>query len=76
MNGSSERSKYSKMRTWRADMKLEDVKLRPCLGCRRKFRTDRCHRFCRWCRRKMRGSAIREPKVARMPPGWSALELA
>ncbi len=30
----------------------EKKKRRPCLGCEKMIETDRCHRFCRRCRRR------------------------
>jgi len=32
----------------------EERKWRPCLGCGQRIFTDRCHRFCRRCRKRNR----------------------
>ena len=42
-------------------------KLMRCLGCDRMIKTDRCHRFCRECRRRINRGGLRNPRTARVP---------
>ncbi len=40
-----------------------------CLGCGKEMWTDRCHRFCKKCRRRNRASPGRRPYRMSLPSG-------
>jgi hypothetical protein len=40
-----------------------------CLGCGKKMWTDRCHRICKKCRRRIEATPVRSPYLVSLPRG-------
>jgi hypothetical protein len=42
----------------------------PCLGCGKMMWTDRCHRICKKCRRRIEATPVRSPYLVTLPRGF------